>query len=199
MGIENKVNYQRFIKPLAFLHYFLKQMAVFYIEPKMIDNKMLNVMIHERERCPVYVRNLFATFVAMQSEVRIKMRILNKYYGKLLEPMFVCKECEKVIAIAFVCQQLFVKCKRIEIEMEASMNGKVEQLTSLFVETFVAEMEKVNATECMLNEVCIYQIEIDDTLKKQMEDGLKGWKMQMIESPKDKKYVGKHLSIARID
>merc|ERR1712232_784948 len=100
--MENKINYQRFIKPMAFLDYFLKQMAVFYVEPQMMDHKMLNVMMYERERCPVYVRNLLDAFVAQQSNVKINMRILGKYYGKLLEPLFLCKECdEKVVSIAF--------------------------------------------------------------------------------------------------
>merc|ERR1712228_938438 len=196
--LTNKINYERFIKPIALLNYFLKQMAVFYIEPKMTDNKMLNVMINERERCPVYVKNLFDAFVDSQKRIKINMRILKKYYGKLLEKMFVATECDKVIAISFV-SGLFANCELIEIEMEATMNGNVENVTEVFVKTLLSEMEKFDKLKSKLRKVRIYQIEIAEKYMKQMNESLnaKGWNVRMIaaKNKENKDYVGKSISI----
>merc|ERR1711920_704963 len=165
--MNNRVNYERFVKGIAFLDYFLKEKAVFYVEPKKSDCSMLNVMVNERERCPMYVRQLFEAFVGGRKEIKINMRILNKYYAKLLKPLFVCAKCENVIALSALCR-LFVNCTVINIEMEVAMNGDVQCIINdEFVQNLLSEMEQIEQ-ECLLQQVRIYQIEIAQKYVAQM-------------------------------
>jgi len=188
--IGNKVNYERFIKPIAFLHHFLNEMACFYIEPKSSDYKMLNVLINDIKRCPIYVRQLFEAFINKQKKIKINMRILNKYYAKLLNALFVTKECAQLIALSFVSLKVFKHCNIIEIEMEASMDGDVEHLSQLFIDTLLAEMETMNnaTNQSQVREVRIYQIEIEEKRMLSFNNKLNEiqWNTQIVQNAKNK-------------
>jgi len=199
--VQNKVNYERFIKPISFLDHFLNEMAGFYIEPKVSDYKMLNVLINEPKRCPVYVKQLFEAFVDKQTNIRINMRILKKYYAKLLEKMLITKECDQLIAISFVCQ-LFQNCNIIEIEMEASMNGDVQELSQNFIKALLSEMEHIEPDKVKLKEIKIYQIEIAKNNMLQLNDKLNDFKWSAAEiiiakNKENKNYFGKSICIQK--
>ena len=225
IAIKNKINYSRFIKPISFLHHFLNETALFYIEPRESDYKILNIMINEKQRCPNYINLLFKSFCdSFKNSIIINMRILKKYYNKLLNKFLITKECKNMINISFISCKLFKKCKIIKIEMETnndtSMDIEVIKINDIFIKTLLSEIQSINNTqfidenddekkeeenEIKIEEIKIYQIEIEkdkiNEINKKLNEYKPKWKCDIIKNAKDKEnknYFGMSLSFKKI-
>ena len=200
--INDKINYERFIRPLTFLDHFFNEMALFFIEPKESDYKMLEVMINEPQRCPKYINSLFQQFVDRKKMIKCNMRILMKYYKKLLGKTFVTKECEEVLSISFICE-VFKNCELLEIEMEADQNGDCQPLTQLYLDTLFSEIDFINKDldVVKLKEIRIHQIQIEKTQIEALNEKLKTdkWQCQSIvaQNKENQNYLGTSLSIQK--
>merc|ERR1712154_623551 len=94
------------------------------------------------------------------------------------------------IALSFVSLKVFKHCNIIEIEMEASMDGDVEHLSQLFIDTLLAEMETINnaTNQSQVREVRIYQIEIEEKRMLSFNNKLNEiqWNAQIVQNAKNK-------------
>ncbi len=191
--IKNKINYKMFIKPMSFLDDFLNEIEIKEM-PKEHDCDILNILIHQTERCPKYVNTLFENFVNQKENIIINMSILNTFYYGLLNPLILNKMCNNLVSIHFLCCKLFKNCKFIEIKMAQNENNAFV-VNDVFVNALFYELGKINEKtkqEIKLTKIKISHLKIEDNnlniILKNKFNELK-WIKQITHNENDKNLI----------